>query len=144
MTEHTNDCLLLATTSVSLHPTPTLQIPGRALQVQERFGVTIDVIEETPEGDLDIAHLESLLAALEPGVFALVSVSHIPTSSGRVYDAVAVGRAVAKHPGACQRSYQVSVHRLTSYTPHSSVAVAASCLVTLGQLFACRDAVTLA
>ena len=68
------------------------------LQVAKRFDVAIHVIRETADGDIDIGHLEQVLDEPASG-FTLVSVSHIPTSSGRVYDAEAVGAAVARHPG---------------------------------------------
>lgn len=80
------------------------------LQMQKRFGVDIRIIEETPDGVLDLQHLQELLerASDETKGLILVSISHIPTSSGRVYDAVAVGRIVHQFPGvvylldACQ------------------------------------------
>ena len=113
-----------------------------AVQVQKRFGTAIDVIDETPEGDIDLQHLERLLrarrqvqlslqnqrqggstpdpsapqqggdaaqssmkqsAARADGPVTLVSISHIPTSSGRVYDAEGVGSVVAKFPGVWAR-----------------------------------------
>ncbi|KAF6262168.1 aminotransferase class V [Scenedesmus sp. NREL 46B-D3] len=63
------------------------------LQVQKRSGVRVEVIQETPDGDINIPHLQQLLAQ-QPRP-ALVSISHVPTSSGRVYDAAAVGAAAA-------------------------------------------------
>jgi hypothetical protein len=74
------------------------------VQVQERFGTEVIVLRETEEADLDLDHLEEVLQA-GPGSrgdgagFTLVSISHIPTSSGRVYDAEGVGRIVSHFPG---------------------------------------------
>ncbi|KAL4425946.1 hypothetical protein ABPG75_009962 [Micractinium tetrahymenae] len=63
------------------------------LQLAKRTGVLIEVIPETEEGDIDLAALRGMLqpggAAGRPPV--LVSISHVPTSSGRVYDAAGVG-----------------------------------------------------
>jgi hypothetical protein len=75
------------------------QVTKYCWQVARRFGVTIQVIHETTDGDIDIQHLDELLHSREFQGFTLVSISHIPTSSGRVYDAAAVGRSVARHPG---------------------------------------------
>lgn len=63
-----------------------------ALQVAERRGVEVIVCPETPSGrDLDLAALDALLADLGPRC-RLVSVVHVPTGSGRVYDAAGAGR----------------------------------------------------
>jgi aspartate aminotransferase-like enzyme len=76
------------------------------VQAQKRFGVKLHILEETPEGDVNIPHLKSLLKDAEgpgdPGL-TVVSISHIPTSSGRVYNAQVVGAAVAEHPGVFRR-----------------------------------------
>eukprot|EP00879_Flechtneria_rotunda_P013191 GHRR01013776.1.p1 GENE.GHRR01013776.1~~GHRR01013776.1.p1 ORF type:complete len:440 (+),score=145.36 GHRR01013776.1:194-1513(+) len=63
------------------------------LQVQKRFGVEVQVMPQTLEGDISIPHLQEMLAQKPKPV--LVSVIHVPTSSGRVYDAAAVGAAAA-------------------------------------------------
>mmetsp|Transcript_29833 Transcript_29833/g.84086 ORF Transcript_29833/g.84086 Transcript_29833/m.84086 type:complete len:273 (+) Transcript_29833:1527-2345(+) len=59
-----------------------------------RFGVTIEVIPEDADGDIDLVALQSMLMA-EDNLPALVAVTHVPTSSGRVYDAAAVGALTA-------------------------------------------------
>lgn len=69
------------------------------VQAQNRYGVAVLVLRETDSGDLDMQHLAELLEARDDQGFTLVSISHIPTSSGRVYDAAAVGEAVSRHPG---------------------------------------------
>jgi hypothetical protein len=74
------------------------------LQVRRRFGVEVHTLKETPDGDISISHLESLLEdgrdkGPEGSGVTVVSISHIPTSSGRVYDAGAVGATVAKYAG---------------------------------------------
>ncbi|PSC71875.1 aminotransferase class V [Micractinium conductrix] len=63
------------------------------LQLAKRTGVEIEVVPETPDGDIDAAALQAALqprgAGGRPPV--LVAISHVPTSSGRVYDAAGVG-----------------------------------------------------
>ena len=61
------------------------------LQLAQRTGAVLEVAPETAEGDVDVAALARMLAA--PPRPVLVSLSHVPTSSGRVYDAAAVGAA---------------------------------------------------
>ena len=51
-----------------------------AAQVAKRTGAIVEVIPETEDGDIDIAALEALVRR-EPRP-ALISVSHVPTSSG--------------------------------------------------------------
>jgi hypothetical protein len=46
-----------------------------------------------------LQHLDTLLQSRDTDSFTLVSITHIPTSSGRVYDAEGVGAVVAKYPG---------------------------------------------
>lgn len=87
------------------------------LQLARRTGVDIDVIPETPDGDIDTVALEAMLSTGKPPV--LVSICHVPTSSGRVYDAAAVG-ALCRAAGvmfmldACQSAGQLplDVHRI--------------------------------
>lgn len=64
------------------------------LQLQRRTGIDIKVIPETPAGDLDLPALERLLEidGSSPGSrVVLVAINHVPTSSGRTYDAAGVG-----------------------------------------------------
>lgn len=42
----------------------------------------VDIIEETPEGDLSISHLEALISE-GSGKPALIAITHIPTNSGQ-------------------------------------------------------------
>ena len=48
----------------------------------KRKGIVIDIIEETPEGDLSISHLEKLISG-GPRKPALIAITHIPTNSGQ-------------------------------------------------------------
>lgn len=89
------------------------------LQIQKRLGVEIVVIPDTPDGCLDLEFLEEYLHAAtasehQGSPTILVSITHVPTSSGKVYDAAAVG-ALAKQYGvlylldACQSVGQMVV-----------------------------------
>jgi selenocysteine lyase/cysteine desulfurase len=84
------------------------------LQLARRTGVRIEVVPETAAGDVDLQALEE--AILRPGKPrpVLISLTHVPTSSGRVYDAAGVGVVAKKHGvlyllDACQSVGQISV-----------------------------------
>lgn len=70
------------------------------LQLAKRTGVLIEVVPETQEGDIDLAALEVAVTEKDRqrGPVVLISITHVPTSSGRVYDAAGVG-AIAKKYG---------------------------------------------
>ncbi|KAK9901374.1 hypothetical protein WJX75_009053 [Coccomyxa subellipsoidea] len=76
------------------------------LQVAKRTGVRIEVIPEDADSDIDISALEESIVRGDRKP-ALLAFTHIPTNSGRVYNAEAIG-AVAKRHGvpflldACQ------------------------------------------
>ena len=69
------------------------------MQVQRRYGTEIRVAAETSRGGIDMEYLNDLLRSRPSGSFTVVSISHIPTSSGRVYDAEAVGALLKRYPG---------------------------------------------
>eukprot|EP00889_Picochlorum_renovo_P001791 jgi/Picre1/28821/NNA_004218.t1 len=85
------------------------------LQMQKRIGVGIVVVPETEEYDIDLVHLERVLMSGGDGNSkkpVLISITHIPTSSGRVYDAAGVGRLAKKYRvpfllDACQSVGQI-------------------------------------
>jgi len=58
------------------------------LSLQQRFGIRIVRSRNLENGDLDLDHFWEMLKRYRP---RLVSLTHIPTSSGLVQDAVAVG-----------------------------------------------------
>ena len=60
------------------------------LRAEHAAGVRIEVIEDDPSGQIDVAALERRLHA---GPVALVSLVHVPTSSGLVNPAADVGAA---------------------------------------------------
>lgn len=83
------------------------------LQMQRRVGISIQVVNETPQGDIDLEHLEELVKPeAQP---KLITISHIPTSSGRVYDAHSVGKVAKAHGvpfllDACQSAGQLPLN----------------------------------
>lgn len=83
------------------------------LQMQKRVGIRIDVVNETAQGDIDLEHLEELVGSgAQP---KLIAINHIPTSSGRVYDAHGVGKIANAHGvpfllDACQSAGQLPLN----------------------------------
>lgn len=58
------------------------------LSMRKRFGIRIMRTKTLENGDLDLDHMRELMSRYRP---RLVSLAHIPTSSGLIQDAVAVG-----------------------------------------------------
>lgn len=92
------------------------------LQLSKRTGALVSVVPEDYDGDVDLKILEEMLqgdlrrALRTHGVHhgpwqlehasrletrckapVLLAVTHVPTSSGKVYDAAAIGRLAKKH-----------------------------------------------
>ncbi|GAB3713635.1 aminotransferase class V-fold PLP-dependent enzyme [Spirosoma flavus] len=59
------------------------------LSMQQRLGIRLLRINDLPNGDLDLTHLEELIWTHRP---VLVAITHIPTNSGIVLPAEAVGK----------------------------------------------------
>ncbi|MVM28509.1 aminotransferase class V-fold PLP-dependent enzyme [Spirosoma sp. HMF4905] len=59
------------------------------LSMQQRLGIRLLRINDLPNGDLDLTHLEELIRIHRP---VLVAVTHIPTNSGLVLPAEEVGK----------------------------------------------------
>lgn len=59
------------------------------LSLQKRLGIQLIRINDLPDGDLDLSHLEDLLRRHSP---RLVAITHIPTNSGTVLPAEAIGQ----------------------------------------------------
>ena len=66
------------------------------LQLQRHKGVCVEVIPETPEGDVCLASLERLLVTGRRPV--LLSLTHVPTSSGASCRPAASGK---ERPAGC-------------------------------------------
>lgn len=84
------------------------------LQLSKRTGALIEVMPDTKEGDIDLVSLEGMINDPEKSKPVLISLTHIPTSSGRVYNAEAVGRIAQKYKitfilDACQSVGQIPV-----------------------------------
>jgi selenocysteine lyase/cysteine desulfurase len=81
------------------------------LSLQKRFGIKIILVDNTVTGEIDLIDLERKLQQHNPVV---LSVSHIPTSSGLVQPAEAIGNIVKKYDtlyllDACQSLGQMDV-----------------------------------
>lgn len=81
------------------------------LQLSKRQGFHIDVVPDDDRGQMDLEALETELCKGDVG---LVSVSHIPTSSGLVQPASEIGRLCSEHGvpfllDACQTVGQMPV-----------------------------------
>lgn len=81
------------------------------LQVAKRFGVEIRVARQADNGGIDLEHMASLIDART----RLISISHMPSSSGEINQVTDVGR-LAKEAGvlyqldACQSAGHVHVN----------------------------------
>eukprot|EP00890_Picochlorum_soloecismus_P003125 jgi/Picsp_1/3813/NSC_01325-R1_aminotransferase class v len=89
------------------------------LQLKKRFKIEVEVIPETAEGDICLSSLEQEINDGSKRPAVLISLTHIPTSSGRVYDAEGVGKLANKYEivyllDACQSIGQlrVDVHEI--------------------------------
>jgi selenocysteine lyase/cysteine desulfurase len=81
------------------------------ISLQKRFGIKIVLVDNTVTGEIDLIDLERKLQQYKP---VLLSVSHVPTSSGLVQPAEAIGKIVKKYDtlyllDACQSLGQMDV-----------------------------------
>ena len=80
------------------------------LQLRQRKGVAVRVAPNAPTGELDPAMLERMIT----GRTRLISINHVPTNSGLVNPAAAVGRVAKEHGipyllDACQSVGQLPI-----------------------------------
>ncbi len=81
------------------------------LSLQKRFGIRLIRAHNLSNGDLNLDHFEELIKQYHP---KLVAVTHIPTNSGLVQDAIGVGRLCRQYDcwyllDACQSVGQMVV-----------------------------------
>jgi selenocysteine lyase/cysteine desulfurase len=93
----------------------------------ERTGVTVDVVADDADGRLDLAALEAALS--EPA--ALLAATHVPTSSGRVEPAAAIG-ALANAAGV---PYLLDATQSVGQLPVDVGEIGCDALVTTGRKF---------
>ncbi|MGB4960355.1 MAG: aminotransferase class V-fold PLP-dependent enzyme [Saprospiraceae bacterium] len=82
------------------------------ISLQNRFGINIVRGVNSPNGDLDLKDFESKMKELKP---ALVSVTHIPTNTGKVQPVAEIGQLCSKYNiiyivDACQSVGQIDVN----------------------------------
>jgi cysteine desulfurase/selenocysteine lyase len=80
------------------------------LQLRDDKGIVIEVIPNTPTGEVDVAALESMI----DGNVKLITLNHVPTNSGVVNPASDVGRIARSHGipyllDACQSVGQMPI-----------------------------------
>lgn len=81
------------------------------ISLKKRFGITILRSKNLENGDLDLEHFEKQIEKHQP---KLVAITHVPTNSGKVQDAVGVGKLCKKYDvlyllDACQSVGQMPV-----------------------------------
>lgn len=86
------------------------------LQLKSRKDISIEIIPETKDGEVDLDQLETKLKQDKPKLLAL---THVPTSSGCVYDAESIGSLTRSYDvpfllDACQSvgQMQIDVRRI--------------------------------
>ena len=81
------------------------------LSLQKRYGIKIILVNNTETGEIDLDDLENKIKKFAP---RLVSVTHVPTSSGLVQPVNAIGKITQNHDtlfllDACQSLGQLEV-----------------------------------
>ncbi|MBV7534004.1 aminotransferase class V-fold PLP-dependent enzyme [Chitinophaga sp. sic0106] len=84
------------------------------LSLQKRYGIRLELVKNTPSGEIDLEDLENKIKQHRP---VLVSVTHVPTSSGLVQPVAAIGDITTRLDtlfllDACQSLGQLPVDAL--------------------------------
>ncbi|PWV56287.1 aminotransferase class V-fold PLP-dependent enzyme [Chitinophaga sp. S165] len=87
------------------------------ISLQKRYGVKVVTVRNAPSGEIDLDDLEKKLLTYKP---RLVSVTHVPTSSGLVQPVVAIGEIIKRHDtiyllDACQSLGQMDVDAVATH-----------------------------
>jgi selenocysteine lyase/cysteine desulfurase len=87
------------------------------ISLQKRLGLRLVTIRNTPSGEVDLNDLDEKLKKYAP---RLVSISHVPTSSGLVQPAVKIGEIIKKYDtlyllDACQSLGQMEVDAIATH-----------------------------
>jgi len=87
-----------------------------SISLQKRLGLRLVTIRNTPSGEVDLNDLDEKLKKHGP---RLVSVSHVPTSSGLVQPAVKIGEVIKNYDAlylldACQSLGQLEVDAIAT------------------------------
>ncbi|MBD2704946.1 aminotransferase class V-fold PLP-dependent enzyme [Spirosoma sp. BT702] len=98
------------------------------LSMQQRLGIRLLRINDLPNGDLDLTHLEELIRAHRP---VLIAITHIPTNSGLVLPAEEVGRLCRQY----DVWYLLDAAQSTGQLPLDVTLLQADFLVATGRKF---------
>ncbi len=87
------------------------------ISLQKRSGVQLVTVRNAPSGEIDLDDLEKKLRTYAP---RLVSVTHVPTSSGLVQPVAAIGEIIKEHDtlyllDACQSLGQMDVDAVATH-----------------------------
>jgi selenocysteine lyase/cysteine desulfurase len=87
------------------------------ISLQKRFGVKLVTVRNAASGEIDLDDLEKKLRTYAP---RLVSVTHVPTSSGLVQPVTAIGEIIRKYDtlylvDACQSLGQMDVDAVATH-----------------------------
>ncbi len=87
------------------------------LSLQKRFGIKIELVENTATGEIDLEDLEKKIKQFLP---KLISVTHVPTSSGIVQPVNEIGNIIKNYDAvflldACQSIGQMPVNAAATH-----------------------------
>lgn len=98
------------------------------MSLADERGVALEIAPTTPGRTVDLAALEEILS---DGIPSIVTVAHIPTSSGLVEPVAAIGELVRRHGG----TYIVDATQSVGHLDLDVEAIACDALVATGRKF---------